>query len=425
MAKVIVDEDLLDGEYGAKKTDGFETLASGLQTYTPEHVEGITGISSDEIRRAARTFAEASRASIVYGNGITQYVNGTASVIALANLAMLTGNIWGRGGGIYALQRESNGQGACDMGALPDFLPGYQSLEDAQARKKFEGRWGCDLPGDKGLTALEMIDRAREGGIRGMYVVGENPALSFPQTTLVREALASLDFLIVQDIFLTETARLATVVLPASSFAEKEGTFTNFEGRIRRLGKALEPVGDSLPDWEIILELAKSMNCQMPYSSPQQVMDEIEELVPKAQHASVPGRFSPVDYLPESQTSRDGYPFTLVAGTTLYQFGTGSRTSRSPRLTKFSPEAFVEISRLDARSLGIDDGDVTKVISATGEVTAAARVVETVAQGMVFMPVSVPTSPVNGLFDIVLDPRTKTPALKACSVRLERIGRNG
>lgn len=456
MAKVIVDEDLLDGEYVARKTDDFETLANGLQTYTAEHVEGITGISTDEIRRAARTFAEVSRASIVYGNGITQHVNGIASVIALANLAMLTGNIGGGGGGIYGLQRESNGQGACDMGALPDFLPGYQSPEDAQARKKFEGRWGCDLPGDKGLTALEMIDRAREGGIRGVYVVGENPALSFPQTALVREALASLDFLVVQDIFLTETARLATVVLPASSFAEKEGTFTNFEGRIRRLRKALDPLGSSLPDWEIILQLASKMDYPMGYSSPGDVMDEVQELVSlyqgagygdletKGQHSGgfdgghLPnrrlyggqfpsgfGRFSVADYIPQSDSPRDGYPFTLLAGTTLYQFGTGSRTSRSPRLREFSPEAFVEISRLDATSLGIDDGDMTRVVSATGEVTVAARVVETVAQGMVFMPVSFPTSPVNGLFDTVLDPRTKTPALKACSVRLERIGRHG
>jgi len=425
MAKVIVEGDLLDGEYVGRKTDGFETLAGGLQTYTPEYVEGVTGISSDETRRAARIFAEASRVSIVYGNGITQHVDGTASVTALANLAMLTGNIGGGGGGIYALQRESNGQGACDMGALPDFLPGYQSLEDAQARKKFESRWGCDLPGDKGLTALEMIDRAREGGLRGMYVVGENPALSFPQTALVRETLASLDFLVVQDIFLTETARLATVVLPASSFAEKEGTFTNFEGRLRRLRKAVEPVGDSLPDWEIVLELAKSMGYPMPYSSPQQVMDEIEELVPKAQFASGPGRFSPVDYLPESQTSRDGYPFTLLAGTTLYQFGTGARTSRSSRLSKFSPKAFVEVSEPDAKDLGIKDGDMVKVVSPVDEVTAAARVTDTLSQGMIFMPMSFPESPVNGLFDTVLDPGTKTPALKTCLVRLERIADNG
>jgi len=456
MAKVIVDEDLFDAEHVARKTDDFEILTNGLRTYTPEHVEAITGVSNEEIGRGARLFAGASRASIVYGNGVTQYVNGTGTVTALANLAMLTGNIAGGGGGIYALQRENNGQGACDMGALPDFLPGYQSLEDAQARRKFEDRWGCDLPGDKGLTALEMIGRAREGGIKGVYVVGENPALSFPQLGVVRGALASLDFLVVQDMFLTETAKLATVILPAASFAEKEGTFTNFEGRIRRLCKALGPLGDSLPDWEIILKLAGKMGYPMSYSSPQQVMSEVEELVPLYQDAGFSdtemkgqqlaefggshlanrrlysgqfpsgfGRFSPVDYIPQSQSSGDGYPFTLLTGTTLYQFGTGSRSSRSSRLRKFSSEAFVEISQPDAKALRIKDGDMTRVVSHTGEVIAAAKVSDMVTRGMIFMPLSFAASPVNGLFDLALDPRTKTPALKACRVRLEKVRNDG
>ena len=425
MAKVIIDEALLDGGLAATKSDDLEQLTNGLQTYTPEHVEEITGVSVQQIREAARLFAAVSRASIVYGNGVTQHVNGTGTVTALVNLAVLTGNLGAGGGSIYALKRENNGQGACDMGALPDFLPGYQSLQDAQARRKFEDCWGCRLPDDKGLTALEMIDRAKEGGIKGMYIVGENPALSFPRLALIRETLASLDFLVVQDMFLTETANLATVVLPAASFAEKEGTFTNFEGRIRRLRKALEPVGDSLPDWEIILQLAKGMDYPMPYSSPQQVMDEIEGLVPKAQFPSGPGRFSPCDYVPESQSLRDGYPFTLLAGTTLYQFGTGSRTSRSSRLSKFSPKAFVEVSEPDAESLGINDGDMVKVVSPVDEVTVAAKVTEALSQGMIFMPVSFPESPVNGLFDIVLDPGTKTPALKTCLVRLERIANHG
>jgi len=456
MAKVIIDEDLLDGEYVARKTDDFEILTGGLQTYTAEYVGEITGVSNEEMDRAARLFAEVSRASIVYGNGVTQYVNGAGTVTALANLAMLTGNIGAGGGGIYALQPENNGQGACDMGALPDFLPGYRSLEDAQARRMFEDRWGCGLPGDTGLTALEMIQHTKEGAIKAMYIVGENPALGFPQAALVREALASLDLLVVQDIFLTETAKLATVVLPAASFAEKEGTFTNFEGRIRRLRRALEPLGDSLPDWEIIRQLADEMGYPMPYSSSQQVMDEVEKLVPLYQDAGLSdsemkgqqlvefggtrlanrrlyggqfptgfGRFSPVDYIPQAETSGDGYSLTLLAGSTLYHFGTGSRTSRSSRLRSYLPEAFVEVSRHDAKSLGINDGDVTRVVSPTGEVTAVARVVDTITQGMVFMPVSFPESPVNGLFSIVLDPRTKAPALKTCMVRLEKVGNDG
>jgi len=442
MAKVIMDENLLDKEYVARKTSNFETLAKDLQEYTPGYVEEITGIPSDEVCHAARLFAKAGRASIVYGNGITQHVNGVGSVAALANLAMMTGNIGDGGGGIYALQRENNAQGACDVGTLPDFLPGYQSLEDAQARSNFEARWGCQLPMGVGLTALEVISGVKEGKIRGMYIVGENPAVSFPHSNLVRQALESLDFLVVQDMFLTETAKLAKVILPAASFAEKEGTFTNFDGTVQRVRRVLELVGDSLSDWEIILRLAEKMNRPMPYSSPQEVMNEIAELVSlyqgvdyvkldvksyrlgKKQATSGQGKFSPVKYIPRP-SSENEYPFTLLAGTTLYQFGTGSRSWRSSRLRKFLPEAFVEISKADAKRLKVKDGDRVKVMSPTGELTAIAKVTDTLNQGMVFMAVSFSESPVSGLFDIVLDPRTKTPALKTCPVRLERIESHG
>ena len=424
MAKVIVDEGLLDREYVSREKDDFEMFSNGLQIYTPEYAEEITGVPSEDIRYAARLFAEARRASILYGNGVTQYVNGTGGVIALVNLAMLTRNIGGERGSIYALQRENNGQGACGMGALPDFLPGYRCVEDTQVRKNFEDRWGCRLPDDKGLTALEMIGRAKDGGVKGMYIVGENPAVSFPQTAFFKEAIASLDFLVVQDIFLTETAKLATVVLPASSFAEKEGTFTNFEGRIRKVRKALEPLGDSLPDWEIIIQLASKMDYPMPYSSPQQIMDEIRELVPiyGGRSRGEFGHFSSVEYVPQPQRPGDGYTFTLLAGTALHQFGTGSRSSRASRLCKFSPEAFVEISQPDAKMLNIDDGDDVKMMSPIGEVTAVARVSDTLTQGMVFMPMSFSDNPVNGLFDLVLDPRSKIPALKMCMVKLEKVG---
>jgi formate dehydrogenase alpha subunit len=442
MAKVIMDENLLDKEYVASKTSGFEAWANDLREYTPEYVEEVTGIPGEDIRQAAEMFAKASRASIVYGNGITQHVNGVGSVAALANLAMMTGNIGDGGGGIYALQRENNGRGACDMGSLPDFLPGYQILDDVQARTNFEAHWGCQLPAGAGLTALEIIDRAKEGKIRGMYIVGENPAVSFPNSNFVRQALGSLDFLVVQDMFLTETAKLAKVILPAVSFAEKEGTFTSFDGTVQRIRKALEPMGGSLPDWEIILRLASRMNSSMPYSSLQEVMNEIVELVPsyrgvdystldmkgyrlgKEQATSGQMKFSAVKYIPQP-SSRNGYPLTLFAGTTLYQFGTGSRSLRSSRLRKFLPEAFVEISKTDARRLKVKDGDKVKVESPNGELTAVAKIADTLNKGMVFMPTSFPESQVNGLFAIVLDPRTKTPALKTCQVRLERIESHG
>ena len=456
LARVIIDERLFDEEFVARRTDNFTELARSLEAYTPERVEKITGVPRQDVQFAARLFAGAERASIIYGNGITQHITGTDSVMALANVAMLTGNIGHRGGGIFALQRENNAQGACDMGSLPDFLPGYQGIDDAQARKSFEERWGVRLPTNAGLTALEMIEQAEAGKIKGMFIMGENPVLSFPCPSLVRNALASLEFLVVADMFLTETAKLATVVLPAASFAEKEGTFTNFEGRVQRVRKAIEPIGGSLPDWEIILQLAARMGYTMPYSSPQQVMDEIEELVPlyqrlaygdfeaedldwadlesgrlgarrlyKGPFPSGFGRFSPVEYILPTNVSGDGHPLTLLSGSILPHFGSGSRSLRASRLRKFSPHAWVEISEADARHLGFSDGDVVKVASPAGEVTTTVRVTDTLPPGILFMPMSFPETPVNELFSIALDPRAKAPSLKTCAVRLERISTDG
>jgi predicted molibdopterin-dependent oxidoreductase YjgC len=251
--------------------------------------------------------------------------------------------------------------------------------------------------------------------------------LSFPKPSLVRAALASLDFLIVQDIFLTETAKLAHVVLPAVSFAEKEGTLTNFEGRGQRLHKVIEPLGDSLPDWKIILSLASSMGRPMSYSSLQEVSDEIASIVPphQAEKSTGPsGRFALVKYTPQAKSQADGYPFTLLAGTILYQFGSGSRSSRSKRLNQFCPESFVEIGEADAKQIGLKQGDKVRVISPAGEVTTTIKLSQTLPRGMVFMPISFPGSPVGELFDIALDPQSKNPSLKACKIQRERVDAN-
>ncbi len=452
LARVIIEERLFDEEFVTRETDNFDELSDSLKPYTLERVEKVTGIPRQDVQRAARTFAQAEWASIVYGNGITQYVNGVDSVMALANLAMLTGNIERRGGGIFALQRENNAQGACDMGSLPDFLPGYQSLDDARARSDFERRWGSSLPGNAGLSALEMIEQAEAGKLKGMFIVGENPASSFPRPSLVRKALASLEFLVVADMFLTETARLADVVLPSASFAEKEGTVTNFEGRTQSVRKAIEPIGECLPDWKIILQLSKEMEQPMPYSSPQEVRNEIEELLPfyqrpasadlekedldwaelesdsvrtrrlyKGPFPSGFGRLSPAEYTPPADISGDGYPLTLLSGSILPHFGSGTRSLRASRLKEFSPHSWVEVSQDDAKHLGLGDGDPVKVVSPVGESTTTVRVTGSLPSGLLFMPISFPDSPVNELFDIKLDPRSKAPFLKSCTVRVERI----
>ncbi len=452
MAKVTIDEGLIDEEFVTRKTDGFEDLTKVLKAYSPEDAEAITSVPSEEIRAAARLYATAGQAAIVYGTGITQHMTGIDSVKAVANLALLTGNIGHRAGGIYALQKENNGQGACDMGALPNFLPGYQSMADDQARGKFEESWKVNLPVNHGLTAVEVMELAKEGEIKALYIVGENPALSFPQSSVVTDALASLDFLVVQDMFLTETAELANVVLPAASFAEKEGTFTNFEGRVTRVRKAVEPPGESLPDWEIVLHLAEEMECPLPYNSPQQVMDEIGTLVPlyegityadletKSLHPGemdgkhlearrISGgqfltgfaRFSPVEYTEQAEELKEDYPFALLTGTVLQHFGSGTRSSRAWRLKKFSPHAFLEIGESDADKLGIKHGDEVTVISPVAELTTTARITDTLPEGTVFLPSSFPESPATRLFNIALNPESKTPSLKLCNVRIERV----
>ncbi|MBT9165981.1 MAG: putative formate dehydrogenase [Chloroflexi bacterium] len=388
LMRIIINEDLRDRDFLAPRADGFEILEASLQRFTPEHVEEICGVAAQDLRHAAQLVAAANGASIIYGSGITQHLHGTENVLSLVNLGMLTGNIGSRGG-IYAIQRENNGQGASDMGSLPDFLPGYQSIGNALARRKFEESWGVDLPINPGLTALEMIEQAGEGKIKGMYIVGENPALSFPAPSFTREALSSLDFLVVQDLFLTETARLAHLVLPAASFAEKDGTFTSFERRVQRVRRAIEPRGESLPDWQITQRLANRVRDtltvsghgprttdtdDMEYTSPQEIMNEIRELVPLYQgidyadmgaggmcwpksnvdrsgtrclyEAGFPqgfGRFSVVEYQPPVEKSEEGYLVEAPADRTLYQFGSGARSSRSRRL-KTMMESFVKAS---------------------------------------------------------------------------------
>lgn len=442
MARVIIYEGLFDKEYIENRTDNFGAFTETLKHYTTEYVEAVSSISAEEIRQSARLFATARQASIVYGSGITQHFNGASCVAALLNLAMLTGANGDGRNSIYELTWENNGQGACDMGTLPNFLPGYRSIKDAQARERFGSRWGCQLPMDEGLTALEMIIGIREGKINGMYIVGENPAVSFPHSTLVRQALESLEFLVVQDMFLTETAKLARVVLPAASFAEKEGTVTSFDGAVQKLRKALEPPGDSLPDWEIILKLSRRMDYPMSYTSPEEIMAEIAELVPSYQavnyaflerrgycfrereFSNKPRHFSIVEHV-SPEDSADGYPYTLLTGTVLHQFGSGSRSLRSSRLKRFSPEAFLEMSEFDAKSLKVQEGDKVRVISPVGVLTAMVKINETLDAGMVFMPVSFPERPASGLFEIVLDPVTKLPALKVCRVKLEKVGNHG
>ncbi|MFH1646767.1 MAG: formate dehydrogenase subunit alpha, partial [Chloroflexota bacterium] len=451
IGNVIVTEKLYDEEFVTRRTDNFTELTSLLKGYSPPRVAKITGISAADLQSAARLFAGGERAAIVFGNGITQQAGGTNGVMALVNLAMLTGNIERRGGGIFALQRENNAQGACDMGSLPDFLPGYQRLDDKPARKMFEQRWQVSLPEKAGLSALEIVQRAAAGNIKGMLIVGENPVSSFPDPDLVRQALASLEFLVVSDMFLTPTAEEAAVVLPAASFAEKEGTFTNFEGRVQQVHRAIAPPAGSMADWEIINSIARKMAAPLPYTCPRDIMDEIEALVPLYRRSDSTGfeaedtaeagresshletrrlyngpfpsgfrRFCPVEYRPPKSGKDKEYPFELLVGSLPQHLGSGTRSLRASRLKKYVPDSRVEIGHADAKKLAIKSGDTVRVVSGKGEVSAAATLVDTLPRGMLFIPISFPKTPVGGLFDINLDPLSGGPSFKSCRVRLER-----
>ncbi|MDY6835712.1 MAG: formate dehydrogenase subunit alpha [Chloroflexota bacterium] len=456
MAKLIIDKCLIDQEHVDRRTDNFEAFRESLSQYTPEYVEAETGICASDVQQAAYLFAEATQASIVYGNGVTQQIRGSGTVTALANLAMLTGNIGRRHGGIYALQRDCNAQGACDMGSLPDFLPGYQTITDDQARKRFEELWQTPIPSPPGLTVVEMLKRAKDGMVKAMYIIGENPAEGFPDSTLVRQALSNLDFLVVQDLFMTPTAKLANIVLPAASFAEKDGTFTNFEGRVQNVQKVIDPIGNSLPDWEIIIRLATQMGHSVRFSSPRQVDEEIKASVPlyqdtayssegigqtqhdrfgnskigtrrlyKGQFPNGFERFTKTCYTPQEQTSQNGYAFELIIGTTLYQFGSGVRISKSPRLNKFRAHSFVEICKSDAQQLGIEDGDDVRITSQTASLVSPALVSNTVPQGILYMPMASNSCNAASLFSVQLDPQSKTPSFKSCAVKIERIESHG
>lgn len=445
LAQVIVRENLLDKEFVTRRTDNFSSLTEVLELYSPEYAESITGVPCEQIVAAAKLYASARQASIVYGNGITQYSTGTDSVKALANLSMLTGNTGRKGGGMIALQRESNSRGAVDMGMLPDFLPGFHSVIDAKARGKFEALWSVNLPNRPGLTAVEVIEQAKLGKIKCLYIVGEDPVLSFPGSHMVRDALVSLKFLVVQDLFLTETAKLANVVLPAASFAEKDGSFTNFEGKISKIRKGIKPVGESRSDGEIIIDIADKMKNSFSYSCFEDIVGEIEVSVPgyegyadsigryqtdndvlgtgqllRTQVLRGFARFSPVEYKAPFKVKHKGYPFILLTGSAFPHIGTGTRSSKASRLKQFSPSGFVEVNSDDAKRLALNNGDKARISSHAGEITAPVRISNDLPQGIVFIPSTFSEIPVNELFEITLDLQSKTPTSKACHVKIER-----
>jgi formate dehydrogenase alpha subunit len=453
MAKVIVDEGLLDRGFIEQRCEDFDAFLDSLKDFSLDFVEEATGVEKEKIVEAAKVYATEKPSSILYAMGITQHSHGTDNVIATANLAMLTGNIGQPSSGVNPLRGQNNVQGACDMGALPNVYTGYQAVSDAEIRKKFESAWGCSLNPTPGLTVTEIFDAAYRGEIKAMYIIGENPLLSEPDISHAREALAKLEFLVVQDIFLSETAELADIVLAGVSFAEKDGTFTNTERRVQRVRKAIEPVGNSKPDWWITCELGKRMEGKgFDFAHPAEIMEEISKLTPSyggisyerlegsglpwpcptKDHPGTPilhrerftrgrGKFIPLSYKPSKELPDEGYPLILTTGRNLYHYHTGTMTRRVAGLNVLRREGEVEINPEDASSLGIKDGEKVKVISRRGEVEARAKVTEVSPVGVVFMTFHFAESPANRLTNPVVDPVAKIPEYKVCAVRIERI----
>lgn len=451
MLNVIINEGLLDREFIATRTEGFEELKKIVADFTPQKAAEITGVPAEQIIEAARTYARSKKSSIIYCMGVTQHSTGMDNVMSCANLAMITGNVGKESTGVNPLRGQSNVQGACDMGCLPDVYTGYQQVANEVVRQKFEKAWGVTLPPKPGLTVMGMINGAAEGTIKAMYVMGENPIMSDPDTNHTEKALNNLDFLVVQDIFLTETAMFADVVLPGASFAEKDGTFTNTERRVQRVRKAIEPIGNSKADWQILVELFNQFGYKTAYASPSDIMTEIAQLTPlyaginysrlekgglvwpcptvdhpgttflhKDKFSRGLGKFAAVQYRPSAEVADAEYPFTLTTGRNAFQYHTGTLTRKDWALERESPRSYVEISVKDAAKLGIRNGAMVKVSSRRGDISVQARVVDNIQEGLVFIPYHYAEAAANRLTSDHLDPTVKIPEYKVCAVKLER-----
>ncbi len=455
MAKVIVEEELYDEAFALDRCEGFDEYAESLASMCLSELAEITAVPEERIVQAARIYAESKPATILYAMGITQHSHGTDNVLALANLALLTGNMGKRGGGVNPLRGQNNVQGACDMGALPNVFPGYQPVTSPESRQKFEDAYGVQLPAEPGLTLTEMFKAAGAGDVKALYIMGENPVMSEADTGGVQRILEQTEFLVVQDIFLTETAAYADVVLPAASFAEKDGTFVNTERRIQRIRKAVNPPGEARSDMDILCELARKMGMDgFEYATAADVMKEIASLVPSwagvtyerledgglcwpctsEEHPGTPilytegflreggrAQFTPVVYGPPQEMPDEEYPLVLTTGRVLYHYHTGTMTRKSPGLNHLHDRERVLMNPVDAENLGLRAGDTVRVISRRGEVTVEVEPTSQIKEGTVFMTFHFAEACANVLTNTELDPVAKIPELKVCAVRVEPV----
>ncbi len=465
LMNIILEKGWQDDSFIRDRTEGFEEFKATVLRYSPDKVAEITGVPVESLYRAAEILARQKPMAIIWAMGITQHTVGVHNVMNLANLQMLLGNMGIPGGGVNPLRGQNNVQGACDMGGLPNVYPAYQSVTNPESRRKFESAWGVPLPDKIGMTATEMIPGVLQNKTHALYILGEDPVMSDPDTGHIRKCLDGVDFLVLQEIFPSETSQYADVLLPGVSFAEKEGTFTNTERRVQLVRKAIEPLGEARPDWQIIAglatcllaederQLAPGTHTGWHYQIPGDIMNEINALapsyagityarlesgqrlqwpVPDQAHPGTPilhkhrfargaGKFAPLEDIPPAETPDEQYPMLLSTGRVLYHWHGGQMTRRSAGLAAVYDKALVEINPQDAERLGLDNRNRLRVSSRRGSIEAEAWVTERVPPGMVYANFHFPEASANELTIAALDPIAKIPEYKVCAVKVEPV----
>jgi formate dehydrogenase major subunit/formate dehydrogenase alpha subunit len=463
---LIVKNGWADEAFIAERTEGYADMVALLADYPPEKTAEITGVPIEQLEQAAEILGTHKPMAVMWAMGITQHIVGVRNVMSLANLQMLLGNLGIAGGGVNPLRGQNNVQGACDMGGLPNVFPAYQPVTSAEARLKFEAAWGVPLAGNVGLTVTEMIPQAGEGKVRALYIMGEDPVMSDPDSNHIRHCLEQVDFLVLQEIFPSETAEYADVLLPGVSFAEKTGTFTNTERRVQMVRQAIEPLGNARPDWQIIADLARRLITLGPrrpaaaahagwdYADTDAIMGEIAAVTPSyagvsferlergerlqwpvkgADHPGTPilhvgafprgkGKFAPIEHVPPAERPSDEYPMILSTGRVLYHWHGGTMTRRAEGLMQVYGQSLVELNPDDAERLGLNGDRRVKVTSRRGSLEAEAWITDRVPPGMIYANFHFPEVPTNALTIAALDPVAKIPEYKVCAVRVEKAG---
>jgi len=462
MAHVIIQEGLVNRKFVEERTENYEEFCRSMEKFTPEYAEMVSGVDRDLIVKAARMYATAERGAIYWGMGISQLSNGTASALAVIHLALLTGHIGREGTGLNPLRGQNNVQGASDMGSMPYHYPGYMLVDDPANASKWEKAWNIEPGGlslKRGLTTTEILSHAHPGGVRSLYIMGENPMMSEPNLNLTRHHMEQLEFLVTQDLFINESGAYADVFLPSTSWAEKEGTFTNTDRRVQRVRQAITPRGQSRPDWEIICDLAKRIEKRLgrpnsagwDYAHPSEILAEVSREVPDfagvkyeriektglqtpvwdESHPGTPylfsqsfprgrGKFHPLEFVPSVELPDDEYPFILSTGRVLEHWHGGTMTRHS-KLDELYPEARVEVHPADAALMGIFDGQPVRVSSRRGTIVLRASVTEKTRVGVAFIPFHFAEAAANLLTIDALDPQAKIPEFKACAVKVEAV----